>query len=154
MKNIEERRKYDREHKRLQRALNTDYANRVRAKKRDSIRKDRRKELRSRDESKVKEAAYARKYRQRPEVVLKNKARSAVNYALAKGLIMRPSNCELCGEPDRKLRGGRSGLRADHYKGYEFVLEVRFVCTFCDGKQERERGNTTLGKRIASDSWD
>lgn len=99
----------------------------------------------------AKEAAYARTYRQKPEVKAKNNARYAVNRALALGVLGRSSNCEICGKPDVKMKDGRSGLRADHYDGYDKVLTVRFVCPQCDGEQERLRGNTTLGKVIAVD---
>ena len=143
------RRRLDRERKRAERAMNTPYAQRVRAAKRDAKRKARRKELRQRPEQKAKERAYIAEFRNRPEQKKKNAARSAVNVAIQSGKIVRPDHCELCGKPDEKLRDGRTGLRADHYNGYDRPLDVRFVCVSCDGEQERARGNTTLGKRIA-----
>jgi hypothetical protein len=135
-----DRKKKDRENKREQRRLNTPYAQRVRESKRSESAKARRKELRQRPEQKEKERLYAIEYRKRPHVKAKNNARYAVNQAIAKGKIKRPENCENCGAEDNPLRDGRSGLRADHYLGYEKEnhLKVRFICVSCDGKQLRK----------------
>lgn len=148
---IEEIRKRDRERKRAERASNTAYAQRVREAKRSAAALKRRQELRQRPEQKEKERLYIKQYRTRPEAKQKDKARRALNEAIARGIVTRPSGCELCGSADKRLRDGRTGLRADHYAGYDKPLVVRFVCLRCDGEQERARGNTTLGKRIACD---
>ena len=134
------RNQYDRERKREQRALNTDYAVRVREAKRSEYAKARRKELRERESSKEKERLYAIEYRKRPEVRLKNKAREQVKLALANGKLVRPNSCESCGKSDDKLKDGRSSLRADHYMGYEkeHHLTVKFICIQCDGIQLRK----------------
>lgn len=134
-----DRKKYDRERKQKQRALNTPYAQRVRESKNSERVKVRRRELRSQPDHREKEKIYQREYRKRPEVKEKNKARHAVKVALINGIITRPSNCELCGDPDKKLKDGRSALRADHYLGYskEHYLSVKFICVVCDGKQMR-----------------
>ena len=68
------------------------------------------------------------------------KAREKAKAALIKGIIRRPSNCELCNSIDTPLRDGRSGLRMDHYKGYgeENWINVKFICLECDGKQLRK----------------
>jgi hypothetical protein len=139
--NKEERKKYDRERKQEQRKLNTPYAQRVRESKRSERVKARRQELRQRPEQKEKERLYIKEYRKRPEVIAKNKARYAANAAIQKGIIKRPDNCELCGNKDKPLRDGRSGLRADHYLGYdkENWLKVKFICVDCDGKQLRKK---------------
>ena len=136
----EKRKKYDRERKQEQRKLNTPYAQRVRESKRTKRVKDRRNELRQRVEQKEKERLYVIEYRKRPHVIAKNKARYAANAAIMKGIIKRPNNCELCGTKDEPLRDGRSGLRADHYLGYEKEnhLKVKFICVDCDGKQLRK----------------
>lgn len=134
------RRKKDRENKQEHRKLNTPYAQRVRESKRSEKAKKRRNELRQRPEQKEKERIYAIEYRKRPEVKLKNKARYTLNTALSKGILKRPSTCEVCGIKDIPLRDGRSGLRADHYLGYEIKnhLKVKFICVSCDGKQLRK----------------
>jgi hypothetical protein len=143
MNKIELRRKKDRERKQQERRQNTDYAKRVRESKRSEKSKARRNELRQRPEQKEKERLYALEYRKRPEAKAKNHARYSVNMALAKGILVRPLNCEICGKPDIKLRDGRSSLRADHYLGYEpeNYLNVKFICIECDGKQLRKEYN-------------
>ena len=137
---MEDRKKYDRERKQKERLLNTAYAQRVRQSKRSERVKLRRNELRADPERKEKERIYALEYRRRPEVKLKNNARYSVCYALSKGIIKRPLNCEICNCVDVPLKDGRSGLRADHYLGYEKGnwLKVKFVCLSCDGKQLRK----------------
>lgn len=151
MDELEKKRKYDREYKRAQRANNTPYAQRTRERKRSEKAKSRRRELRKRTSIRRKERAYVKEYRKRPHVIAKARARATAAYAIASGRIKRPDRCELCGRKESHLADGRSSLRADHYKGYEHPLVVRFVCLSCDGKQEMERGNTTLGKRLAFD---
>ena len=147
---IDERRKRDREHKREQRRLNTVYAQRVREKKRSPEAKARRQELRQRPEAKAQQAAYCRQRRQREDAKAKERGRHQLRKAMANGQVMRPDRCEICNQPDQKRRDGKSGLRADHYLGYDHPTTVRFVCPTCDGKQEMERGNTTLGQVIAT----
>ncbi len=146
---IEEKRKIDRERKRAERANNTAYAQRVRESKRSASRLARRQELRQREEQKKKERDYARHRRNRPDVQLKEKCRSILRWAVQSGKIKVPHCCEICQSPDVRLRDGRRGLRADHYAGYDKPLVVRFICIKCDGEQERQRGNTTLGKKVA-----
>lgn len=138
-----DRKKYDREYKQKQRKLNTPYAQKVREAKRTDTVKSRRKELRQRPEQKEKDRLYAIEYRKRPEVRLKNKARESVKFALINGILKRPSNCECCGNIDTPLKDGRSGLRADHFLGYEKEnhLKVKFICTKCDGIQLRKNYN-------------
>ena len=137
---MRDRKKQDRERKRLERANNTEYAQRQRAFKRSAGAKAKRQELRQRPESKAKEAAYAREYRERPAVRAKNKAREKAKAAMIKGIIKRPANCELCNSLDIPLRDGRSGLRMDHHKGYNEAnwINVQFICVKCDGEQLRK----------------
>ena len=137
---MRDRKEYDRERKKLERANNTEYAQRQRAFKRTPEAKAKRKEARQDPELKAKEAAYARLYRKRPEVRAKNKAREKAKAALIKGIIKRPANCELCSALDVPLGDGRSGLRMDHYKGYDQAnwINVQFICVKCDGEQLRK----------------
>jgi hypothetical protein len=125
--------------KKDQRKLNTAYAQRQREAKRSSKVKAKRRIARQDPAKKEKERLYQIEYRKRPEVIKKNKARNAANQALINGILKRPENCELCGAKDIPLRGGRTGLRMDHYLGYEKVnwLKVKFICVACDGKQLR-----------------
>ena len=86
-----DRKKYDRERKQEQRALNTPYAQRVRESKNSERVKVRRRELRSQPDHREKEKLYQREYRKRPEVKEKNKARHAVKFALINGILTRPA---------------------------------------------------------------
>ena len=150
--NIGLKRKLDRERKRAERAANTPYAQRVRESKRTEARKARRRELRQRPESKEKERQYnANRRSTHPGAKEQQRAHSILRWAVQSGKIKVPDSCELCGSPHVRLRDGRRGLRADHCEGYAKPLVVRFVCVKCDGEQERQRGNTTLGKRLAVD---
>lgn len=81
-----------------------------------------------------------KKYKASPEEMFKDKARRAVFSAIKTGKLIRPKNCELCGSPDLPLSNGATGLRADHYKGYEKEnhLTVRFLCVKCDCLQLRK----------------
>lgn len=49
-------------------------------------------------------------------------ARTALNKALAQGRILRPSRCEMCGEPSR-VQG--------HHHDYEQRLNVTWLCRKC-----------------------
>ena len=39
----------------------------------------------------------------------------------------------------KPFKNGRCPLRADHYKGYDKPLVVKFICVDCDGKQLRSK---------------
>ena len=135
-----DRKEYIKNWKKEQRECDSEYAQRVRDSKNSDETKKRRKELRQRKESKEKEMLYQREYRQRPEVKAKNKARHAVKAALINGILKRPKKCQICNNVDKPLKDGRTGLRADHYLGYEKdnYLNVKFICVKCDGKQLRK----------------
>ena len=92
--------------------------------------------------SKEKALADTQNYRQRTENKDRVRARSVSWNLLRRKKIFRPENCEICGRLPPRLKDGRSGLRADHYKGYERKnwAVVRFICKDCDGKQLRAKG--------------
>jgi hypothetical protein len=135
-----DKKEYQNNWKKEQRIDNSEYAQRVRLSKNSEETKERRKELRKRPESLEKEMLYQREYRKRPEVKAKNKARQAVNSALINGILKRSECCDICKIKDITLKDGRTGLRADHYLGYEKenYLNVKFICVKCDGKQLRK----------------
>lgn len=137
--NREHNRKQDRERKKQQRADNTPYAQRVRERKRDEDIKAHRNELRRTDEDLKQKARVATK-RYREKNPGKDKARAAVNAAVAAGRLERPASCSLCGQDPGTAADGRSLLRADHFKGYdrEHWLTVRWICVRCDGALQRK----------------
>ncbi len=77
-----------------------------------------------------------------PEALKRDIARRRANYALVMGKLIRPERCELCNDIPVPMKDGRSGLRMDHYMGYDskYWTTVRFVCIPCDSKQIIERG--------------
>ncbi len=88
-----------------------------------------------------------------PVVMNKRIARGMANHALRQGKLIRPERCELCNEIPKPMKNGQSGLRMDHYKGYdrENWTTVRFVCIPCDSKQIIERNKTiTLSLEIVN----
>lgn len=133
---------------RKQRATDTNWAQRDREYKRSERGKASRDKSRVKPEYKANKTEYMRKYQKSEVQRIKNRARAAVRRMIYAGKIIRPDHCELCQNLAIPLADGRSGLRADHFKGHEFPLEVRFVCVKCDGLQERERGNTNLHRSM------
>jgi hypothetical protein len=65
-----------------------------------------------------------------------NPAHYALNYAVSKGEIKKPSRCELCGKTGR--------LHAHHWHGYEHPLDVQWLCPSCHhaahGRGPKARG--------------
>lgn len=84
-----------------------------------------------------------RKYAADPINRMKIRARWAVKAAIRSGRLVRPDKCESCGLAPPNASDGRSMLRADHHNGYarSHWLDVRFICSVCDGESERSRGN-------------
>ncbi len=82
------------------------------------------------------------KYDANPDNRNKLRARWAVNAAIRAGRLVRPKRCALCRRNPGRASDGRSLLRADHYSGYEEEnwLTVRFICSDCDGEEEKRRG--------------
>lgn len=56
----------------------------------------------------------------------KNRARGKLNYAVKKGIVIKPKNCEKCKQIPNKLEG--------HHIDYEKPLEVVWLCTACHNK--------------------
>ena len=91
-----------------------------------------------RPEVKKQRAAKAAAYREHNK--LKECARHAAKYALARGILVKPQFCQWCGNPAKPEE-----LEIHHWQGYEpqFFLSVKFVhsdpChTLCEGKSVSE----------------
>lgn len=98
-----------------------------------------RRERKARQDAKQSETERKRKWRaaNREKDRALHAAHYAVEKAIAKGELVRPETCELCGA------GGK--IEAHHYKGYapEFWLVVMWLCQMCHSKQhfpETEQG--------------
>lgn len=76
-----------------------------------------------------------------PVALNKMRARTMANWWLVSGRLTRPSHCEICNQTPQPLKNGQSGLRMDHYKGYDkqYWTTVRFVCIPCDSIQIKTR---------------
>lgn len=74
-----------------------------------------------------------KKYLLNFENVLKNRARSAVRYAVIKGYIIKPLYCEQCNAKNVIIEG-------HHYKGYaiENRLLVMWLCQKCHKIEEKK----------------
>lgn len=59
------------------------------------------------------------------------KARQLVRAALTNGRLTKPSICQLCEKPTDKYN-----LHGHHYKGYDYPLDVRWLCRSCHKFEE------------------
>jgi hypothetical protein len=89
-----------------------------------------------------------------------NPAHGKVNAAIVKGTLIRPKNCELCGELDHIYRPtihkwARHNIIAHHWRGYEYPLDVWWICKSCnrrlhgchDGTMTRDEARRFIGLR-------
>lgn len=60
-----------------------------------------------------------------------DQAYSRVRTAIKNGLLARPSSCSRCGEPDKKPITGVHSIQGHHYKGYDYPLDVEWLCPKC-----------------------
>ena len=63
-------------------------------------------------------------------------AHRAVAKALADGTLIRPDICEGCSNPGPRSSDGRATIHGHHYKGYEFPLDVKWLCGKCHCKED------------------
>lgn len=73
----------------------------------------------------------ARKQKSLKVFDIKAKARSAVASAIRVGRLIRPDKCEACGNLGPAASDGRATIHGHHYKGYDFPLEVQWLCAKC-----------------------
>lgn len=66
---------------------------------------------------------------------MKAKARRAVRNAVKSGQLTRAAACQSCGS--HKLRSdGKAAIQGHHHKGYEFPLDVKWLCPSCHKKED------------------
>jgi len=103
----------------------TPYYREYRKKNRDKYRaKDRRFYRNHRESELARGSEYYRKY---PE---KNRAHKAVQIAIERGEIVKPSTCSKCGEPHKNIQG--------HHEDYSKPLDVIWLCPPCHGELHRD----------------
>ena len=73
-----------------------------------------------------------------PRDAVKIKARSVIASAIARGEIVRPDTCELCGSKPPRAKDGRSNIEA-HHEDHTKPFDVQWICTGCHGKLTERR---------------
>ena len=63
---------------------------------------------------------------------IKTRAHAAVNYAVYKGRLKRPDNCEECGTVPQNILQG-------HHEDYSKPLNVEWLCGPCHAKRHPNR---------------
>lgn len=63
----------------------------------------------------------------------KRAARSAVEAALNDGTLVKPNDCSRCHQPTPSRR-----LHGHHHRGYDYPLDVQWLCTLCHGTEHRK----------------
>lgn len=54
-----------------------------------------------------------------------------VRSAVARGELSKPATCSKCGRDPGRGSDGRSLIQAHHFKGYDFPLDVEWLCSSC-----------------------
>lgn len=70
---------------------------------------------------------WAEGYRMDP---FKQSQREKLHYAVRRGLIAKPDQCQSC--------GAQSPIEAHHHNGYEDAFDVQWLCRTCHGAQHRK----------------
>lgn len=128
----ERERKRDNEYKKKKRRTDPDWLARERARRRKY---GKRRVPRNKKKQAKNHRDYAKKNRN------KENARHAVESAIKRGHVNRPTHCDVCGKLPKRIGNERQLLRADHYSGYarKNWLTIRWICIPCDGKLNRSK---------------
>lgn len=106
---------------------------------RNNYNKSRRDHPIAREREKRHAVAYRTRY---PE---KEMAKQAVRRAVARGALMVPDSCEICGsKPGYNRIGGR--LLHAHHEDYSRPLEIRWVCISCHAAEHSDRALANPGE--------
>lgn len=77
---------------------------------------------------------------------VKSRARAAVKRAVETGKLIRPPACPRCKQPERFRSDGRSLIHAHHHRGYEFPLDVEWLCIDCHFVEDPRPSETRNGR--------
>ncbi len=80
------------------------------------------------DHSELKRMAEASPKKRCP---IQSRAHRMVRDAIKYGRMVRPENCQKCGDNPGKGSDGRSKIQGHHHKGYDFPLDVEWICAAC-----------------------
>lgn len=67
----------------------------------------------------------------------KFQARQLLKRAVNRGEVVKPETCSKCGEKPALMLNGRSAIEGHHYKGYDFPLDVIWLCHWCHRETDR-----------------
>lgn len=78
--------------------------------------------------------ARKRKWAAKNRDPLKEGARVSVRRAITRGDLIRPDSCPRCGAFSKR-RDGVSAIQAHHHRGYEYPLDIEWLCARCHRKE-------------------
>lgn len=64
-------------------------------------------------------------------------ARAKVAAALKTGELVRPTACDECHQPGPTSSDGRATIHGHHHRGYEFPLDVVWLCPTCHFRKDK-----------------
>lgn len=78
----------------------------------------------------------------------KARARRMVRDAIKRGALVRPSECIQCGCNPGQRSDGRSLIHAHHFKGYDYPLDVEWLCVSCHAKEDARANGSANGQSV------
>jgi hypothetical protein len=89
--------------------------------------------------------------RMKPRTPEQNRAHVKLHRAIRLGRLIRPSNCEECGQDPGKCKNGASKIQA-HHEDYSRPLDVQWLCPKCHSERlpavRRFRSETSSPRSI------
>jgi hypothetical protein len=82
----------------------------------------------------------------------KDSARAKVRRAIVAGKLDRPGVCESCGQSGPTSSDGRATIHAHHHKGYEFPLDVRWLCPTCHFQEDPRPAREFNGRSVLNEA--
>lgn len=64
-------------------------------------------------------------------------AKRLLHKAIKSGLVSKKFECEHCGKQNPHCRNGSSAIQGHHYKGYDYPLDVLWLCIPCHYKEHK-----------------
>ena len=77
----------------------------------------------------------------------KARAHRALRQEIVMGRLVRPDTCSKCGSKPLRAKDGRSQIQGHHHKGYDFPLDVEWLCVQCH--RDETPCNPARGERAA-----
>jgi hypothetical protein len=83
-----------------------------------------------------------------PEQLKASRARKFFNYQIISGKIDRPNNCSACGMENKINSRGSHSVQAHHHRGYDYPLDVIWLCQRCHTKADGNYGETAVKAKL------